>query len=68
MLKSNDIKRTAREVGFDLCGVAQCRDLESDRAFLEGWLERGFGGSLDYLKKISLCVPMPHRSSKGQRR
>ncbi len=51
MLKLNDIKRTAREVGFDLCGVAQCRDLERDRAFLEGWLERGFGGSLDYLKK-----------------
>ena len=51
MLKLKDIKRTAREVGFDLCGVAQCRDLERDRAFLEGWLERGFGGSLDYLKK-----------------
>ncbi|MBR2026050.1 MAG: tRNA epoxyqueuosine(34) reductase QueG [Alistipes sp.] len=51
MLKLNDIKRLAREVGFDLCGVAQCRDLERDRAFLEGWLERGFGGSLDYLKK-----------------
>ena len=51
VLKLEDVKSLAREVGFDLCGVAQCRELEQDRVFLEGWLEEGFGGSLDYLKK-----------------
>ena len=51
MFHLHDIKRIAQEVGFDLCGVAQCRELEQDRAFLEEWLEQGFGGSLEYLKK-----------------
>lgn len=49
--KLEDVKSLAREVGFDLCGVAQCCEFEQDRVFLEGWLEEGFGGSLDYLKK-----------------
>ena len=51
VFKLEDVKSLAREVGFDLCGVAQCREFEQDRVFLEGWLEEGFGGSLDYLKK-----------------
>ncbi len=51
MFDLEDIKRIAHEVGFDLCGVAQCRKLEQDSAFLRQWLEQGFAGPLEYLKK-----------------
>ena len=36
------IKELATEVGFDLCGIAQYRRFEDDRAFLEGWIEHGY--------------------------
>ena len=49
------IKRVAREVGFDLCGVAKCRVFEEDRVFFEGWLAEGYGSSLDYLKRNIEC-------------
>lgn len=45
------IKRLSREVGFDLCGVAQYRNLEEDSLFLEEWIEKGFASSLEYLKR-----------------
>ena len=51
MLHLEHIKALAREVGFDLCGVAQCRKFENDRRFLEGWIKEGFASSLDYLKR-----------------
>ena len=51
MLHLGDIKQLAREVGFDLCGVAQCHNFERDKTFLEGWIEQGFASSLDYLKR-----------------
>ena len=51
MLHLEHIKQLAREVGFDLCGVAQCANFEGDRAFLEEWIAQGYASSLDYLKK-----------------
>ena len=51
MLHLEHIKQIAREVGFDLCGVAKCSLFESDKTFLEGWIERGYGSSLEYLKR-----------------
>ena len=51
MLHIEHIKRVAREVGFDLCGVVQCRDLGEDKLFLEEWIEKGLASSLDYLKR-----------------
>ena len=51
MLHLEHIKQLAREVGFDLCGVAQCAKFESDKRFLEEWIEQGFASSLDYLKR-----------------
>ena len=51
MFVLSHIKELAREVGFDLCGVAQYRKFEEDRAFLEEWIERGYASSLDYLKR-----------------
>ena len=55
MFNLAQIKRLAHEVGFDLCGVAQCRVLEQDRRFFEGWIEEGYASSLDYLKKNIAC-------------
>ena len=51
MLNTQHIKELAREVGFDLCGVTRCRNFEDDERFLEGWIERGYASSLDYLKR-----------------
>ena len=51
MLEIGHIKNLAKEVGFDLCGVVQCLNLEDDKAFLEGWIEEGYASSLDYLKR-----------------
>ena len=51
MLHLGHIKQLAREVGFDLCGVAQCANFEDDKLFLEGWIEQGYASSLDYLKR-----------------
>ena len=55
MFKLSQIKELANEVGFDLCGVAQYRKFEEDRAFLEGWIERGYASSLEYLKRNIEC-------------
>jgi epoxyqueuosine reductase len=44
----NALKERAKEIGFDLVGVAPSaawRDLE----FAHHWVERGFGGEMDYL-------------------
>ena len=51
MLHLEHIKQLAREVGFDLCGVAQCVNFESDKVFLEEWIAQGYASSLDYLKR-----------------
>ena len=55
MLNTQHIKKLAREVGFDLCGVARCRNFEDDKRFLEGWIERGYASSLEYLKRNIEC-------------
>ena len=51
MLLLEHIKHLAQEVGFDLCGVARCANFQQDRLFLEGWIERGYASSLEYLKR-----------------
>ena len=59
------IKELAQEVGFDLCGVAQYRCFEEDRAFLEGWIEHGYASSLDYLKRNIECRADANRLVEG---
>ena len=52
MTLSHDIlKQAAREVGFDLCGIARCRPFDEERTFFEGWLAEGNASTLDYLKR-----------------
>src|SRR5580765_3383166 len=49
-LTSPDIKQKARELGFDLCGVAPAADLP-ELAFFGTWLARGYAGEMAYLSR-----------------
>jgi epoxyqueuosine reductase len=50
MLRSADVKAKARELGFDLCGIAPVADHPELRFFRE-WLDRGYGGEMAYLER-----------------
>jgi epoxyqueuosine reductase len=45
------IKKTASEVGFDACGIAQVQHFKDDAEFLKSWLNRGFQGEMSYLER-----------------
>ncbi|MES1255831.1 MAG: tRNA epoxyqueuosine(34) reductase QueG [Acidobacteriota bacterium] len=49
-LSSSGIKAKARDLGFELCGVAPAGDLPELAAF-EGWLARGYAGEMAYLHR-----------------
>lgn len=51
MLSTERIKREARAVGFDLCGVAPCRHLARNEARFRDWLGQGCHASLGYLER-----------------
>ena len=44
------IKTHARELGFDLCGIAPATDLP-ELAFFAEWLARGYSGEMRYLSR-----------------
>lgn len=44
------VKRIAREVGFDLCGIARSEPGEED-ARLQAWLARGLHGEMRYMER-----------------
>jgi len=48
MAESERIIAKAKELGFDLCGIAPVKGL-TDLAHLEEWLERGYAGQMQYL-------------------
>jgi len=50
MLTSESIKAKAREIGFDVCGIAPAVD-HSELHFFAEWLARGFAGSMSYLTR-----------------
>jgi len=50
MLTSGAIKERARELGFDLCGIAPAADFPELR-FLPEWLARGYAGEMEYMSK-----------------
>lgn len=45
------VKSTAKELGFDYCGIAKAVKLDEDAARLETWLQQGFHGSMQYMEK-----------------
>jgi epoxyqueuosine reductase len=49
-MTSLDIKQKARELGFDLCGIAPAVDLP-ELAFFQTWLARGYAGEMAYLHR-----------------
>ena len=50
MLTSSTIKSKARELGFDLCGVAPANDFP-ELAFLREWVARGYAGEMAYIPR-----------------
>jgi epoxyqueuosine reductase len=50
MLNADAIKRHAREIGFDLCGIAPATKFP-ELGFLNEWIARGYAGEMDYLEK-----------------
>ena len=49
-LSSSSIKAKARDLGFDLCGIAPA-DSFPELAFLREWLERGYAGTMEWMAR-----------------
>ena len=50
VLSSGAIKGRARELGFDLCGIAPAQGFP-ELKFLNEWLGRGYAGEMEYMSK-----------------
>jgi epoxyqueuosine reductase len=51
-MTSAEIKRAARECGFDLCGIAPAAAFPELR-FLREWLDRGYAGEMGYMHRTA---------------
>ena len=52
MLSSPQVKSRARELGFDVCGVAPAAGFPELR-FLREWLDRGYAGNMGYMPRTA---------------
>ena len=52
MLQSSSqfIKSTAKDLGFDFCGIAKSAFLDEDAKRLEAWLNKGMQGKMQYME------------------
>lgn len=50
MLTSATIKQAAAKVGFDLCGIAKCRNFPINESAYMRWIERGYDSTLHYMR------------------
>jgi epoxyqueuosine reductase len=48
---TNTIKRIARELGFEFCGISKAGFLEQEAPRLEKWLKNGMHGTMQYMEK-----------------
>lgn len=51
MISAEEIKETAAEIGFDLCGIAPCRHLAETENRFRDWLGAGCQAGLHYLER-----------------
>lgn len=51
MVSRDDIMEVVADVGFDLCGVAECRRFDDDASFFREWVSAGYSSSLEYLRR-----------------
>ena len=64
MLTTEAVKARAREVGYDLCGIAPAAGFP-ELQFLEEWLARGYAGRMGYMPRTAerrQDVIGPHRA------
>jgi epoxyqueuosine reductase len=47
---TQQIKRFAKQLGFDYCGIAKAVQLDDDARRLESWLKKGYNGSMQYME------------------
>ena len=52
MITSAAIKTRAREIGFELCGIAPAEAFP-ELAFLRQWIDRGYAGTMGYLPRTA---------------
>src|ERR1051325_4819063 len=52
MVSAAEIKRKARELGFDACGIAPAADFP-ELKFFRQWLDRGYAGEMAYLHRTA---------------
>ena len=52
LLTADAVKQRAREIGFDLCGVAPPA-AASELEFLREWLDRGYAGEMQYMARTA---------------
>jgi epoxyqueuosine reductase len=49
MVTADEVKRLARECGFELAGIARATPLEADSRRYLDWVDRGMAGAMGYL-------------------
>src|SRR5262245_52752204 len=52
MVLSEDVKRQALALGFDLCGIAPA-DAFPELQYLRDWLDRGYAGEMQYMHRTA---------------
>lgn len=61
---ARDIKRWARELGFQQAGIADC-DLSAAEPRLLAWLEKGWHGDMDYMARHGTARSRPAALTPG---
>lgn len=51
IFEASFIKKAAIRIGFDICGIAENRNLDTEHAFFGSWLAEGMDGELEYMRR-----------------